>query len=139
MIELRNTLYHLTCIYIGYPDKKSCRFENDLLRKVYSFSKIERIDSENFHSMYEVKGMTTVSVCLGSACHLKGANGVLDAFLALIDRYQAQATVQMAGNFCQGRCTEGVVVQIDDLILTHVTKDQVHELFMKYVLNGENK
>ena len=89
--------------------------------------------------MYEVKGMITVSVCLGSACHLKGANGVLDAFLALIDRYQAQATVQMAGNFCQGRCTEGVVVQIDDLILTHVTKDQVHELFMKYVLNGENK
>ena len=82
--------------------------------------------------------MVTISVCLGSACHLKGANGVLDAFLALIERYQVQAQVQMAGNFCQGRCTEGVVVQIDDLLLTQVTKDQVFELFTKYVLNGEN-
>ena len=83
--------------------------------------------------------MITISVCLGSACHLKGANAVLDAFLALIDRYQAQAKVQMAGNFCQGRCTEGVVVQINDLILTNVTKDQVFELFTKYVLNGEKE
>jgi NADH-quinone oxidoreductase subunit G len=83
--------------------------------------------------------MITISVCLGSACHLKGANAVLDAFLALIERYQAQAKVQMAGNFCQGRCTEGVVVQIDDLILTNVTKDQVFELFTKYVLNGDRK
>ena len=54
--------------------------------------------------------MITVSVCLGSACHLKGANGVLEAFLALIEKHQAQASVQMAGSFCQGRCTEGVVV-----------------------------
>ena len=83
--------------------------------------------------------MITISVCLGSACHLKGANAVLDAFLALIDRYQAQAKVQMAGNFCQGRCTEGVVVQINDLILTNVTKDQVFELFTKYVLNGDKE
>ncbi len=83
--------------------------------------------------------MVTISVCLGSACHLKGANGVLDAFLALIERYQVQVQVQMAGNFCQGRCTEGVVVQIDDLLLTQVTKDQVFDLFTKYVLNGENE
>ena len=84
-----------------------------------------------------MKNMVTISVCLGSACHLKGANGVLEAFLALIEKHQAQAQVQRAGNFCQGRCTEGVVVQIDDLILTRITKDQVHELFMKYVLIGE--
>lgn len=83
--------------------------------------------------------MITVSVCLGSACHLKGANGVLEAFLALIEKHQIQAKVQMAGNFCQGLCTEGVVVQINDLILTHVTKDQVHDIFVKYLLlDGAN-
>lgn len=89
--------------------------------------------------MVGVSIIVTISVCLGSACHLKGANGVLEAFLTLIERHGAQAQVQMAGNFCQGRCTEGVVVQIDDLILTHVAKDQVYELFMKYVVNGEDK
>ena len=80
--------------------------------------------------------MVTVSVCLGSACHLKGANGVLEAFLALVEKYHIQARVQMAGNFCQGRCTEGVVIQIDNLIITNVSKDQVHDLFQKYVLTG---
>ena len=83
--------------------------------------------------------MITVSVCLGSACHLKGANGVLEAFLALIEKHQAQASVQMAGNFCQGRCTEGVVVQIDDHLLTNVTRDQVHEIFLKYILKIGDK
>lgn len=81
--------------------------------------------------------MITVSVCLGSACHLRGANGVLDAFLSLVGRYGAEARVQMAGNFCQGRCTEGVVVQIGDEVFTRVTRDQVHDLFVKHVLNGE--
>lgn len=83
--------------------------------------------------------MITVSVCLGSACHLKGANGVLEAFLALIEKHQAQAVVQMAGSFCQGRCTEGVVVQIDDQLLTNVTRDQVHGLFLKYILKIGDK
>ena len=83
--------------------------------------------------------MITVSVCLGSACHLKGANGVLEAFLAQIEKHQAQASVQMAGNFCQGRCTEGVVVQIDDHLLTNVTRDQVHEIFLKYILKIGDK
>ena len=83
--------------------------------------------------------MTTISVCLGSACHLKGAGAVLEAFLSLVEKHQSQAVVQLAGAFCQGNCTEGVVVKIDDLILTHVTKDQVHGLFEKYVLNGECK
>ena len=75
--------------------------------------------------------MITVSVCLGSACHLKGANAVLEAFLALIEKHQAQASVQMAGSISQERCTEGVVVQIDDQLLTNVTRDQVHDLFLK--------
>jgi NADH:ubiquinone oxidoreductase subunit E len=80
--------------------------------------------------------VVTISVCLGSACHLRGANAVLETFLALVEKYQTQAKVQMAGNFCQAHCTEGVVVQIDDKLVTHVTKDQVHQLFTQYVLNG---
>jgi NADH-quinone oxidoreductase subunit G len=94
--------------------------------------------SEKFHRQWGAT-MITVSVCLGSACHLKGANGVLEAFLALIEKHQAQASVQMAGSFCQGRCTEGVVVQIDDQLLTNVTRDQVHEIFLKYILKIGDK
>lgn len=81
--------------------------------------------------------MITISVCLGSACHLKGAHGVLEAFQALVEKHREQAVVQLSGAFCQERCMDGVVVQIDGLVLTHVTREQVHALFEKYVLNGE--
>lgn len=83
--------------------------------------------------------MTTISVCLGSACHLKGAPGVLEAFLALAEKYQHEVQIQMEGNFCQGRCTEGVVIQINQQLITNVTRDQVHELFIKYILQGESR
>ena len=81
--------------------------------------------------------MATISVCLGSACHLKGATAVLEAFQALAEKHQVEVSVQLAGAFCQEHCTEGVVVKIDDLVLTHVTRDQVHSLYEKYILNGE--
>jgi len=90
-----------------------------------------------FFTEYEVRSMTTISVCLGSACHLRGANGVLQAFQSVIEHYKAHASVEMAGNFCQGNCTEGVVVQINDEIITNVSKDKVHDIFVRFVLNGE--
>lgn len=83
--------------------------------------------------------MTVISVCLGSACHLRGANSVLQAFVALVERHQADVEVRIQGNFCQNQCTEGVVVRIDEQVLTHVTKDKVHQIFLDYVIGGENK
>ena len=82
--------------------------------------------------------MTIISVCLGSACHLRGAGAVLQTFVTLVERYQATVEVRIQGNFCQNQCTEGVVVRINDQVLTHVTKDRVHQLFLDYVIGGEN-
>lgn len=62
---------------------------------------------------------------------------MLEAFLALAEKHQSDAVVQLAGAFCQEQCTEGVIVRINGVTLSHVTKDQVHGLFEKYVLNGE--
>jgi len=59
---------------------------------------------------------------------------VLTAFSALLDKYQVNGIVDIEGNFCQGRCTEGVVIKIDDEIVTNVSKDKVHEIFIKKVL-----
>ena len=78
--------------------------------------------------------MVVISICIGSACHLKGAHGVLHAFAALLQKYQVQGTVDIEGSFCQGCCTEGVVIKIDDEIITNVAKEKVHEIFMQKVL-----
>lgn len=78
--------------------------------------------------------MTRIAICIGSACHLRGAHGVLGAFRALLDRYGIAGSVELEGNFCQGRCTEGVVIKIDDELITNVSKDKVFAIFREKVL-----
>ena len=78
--------------------------------------------------------MTTIAICIGSACHLRGAHGVLSAFSELVAKYKVSATVDLEGNFCQGRCTEGVVIKIDDEVITNVSQDKVFAIFRDKVL-----
>lgn len=80
--------------------------------------------------------MIKIAICVGSACHLKGSHGVLSAFRALLEKYQIPGGVDLEGNFCQGRCTEGVVIRINDEIITNVSKDKVFNLFQEKVLKG---
>ena len=82
--------------------------------------------------------MISISICVGSACHLRGANGVLNVFKLLLERYRVSGEVDIEANFCQGLCTEGVVIKINDEIITNVSQDKVHDIFMKKVLGCEN-
>jgi NADH-quinone oxidoreductase subunit G len=78
--------------------------------------------------------MVKISICIGSACHLCGAHSVLGAFISLVEKYDAQAVVDIEGNFCQGRCTEGVVIKVDDEIITNVSKEKVYDIFLDKVV-----
>lgn len=78
--------------------------------------------------------MAKITICIGSACHLRGAHAVLNAFCALVEKYQIAATVDLAGSFCQGHCTEGVVIKVDDELITGVSPDKVFAIFQTKVL-----
>ncbi len=78
--------------------------------------------------------MPTIAICIGSACHMRGAHGVLEAFRALLEKYNLTAAIDLEGNFCQGRCTEGVIIKIDDEIITNVSQDKVFAIFREKVL-----
>ncbi len=82
--------------------------------------------------------MLKLAICFGSACHLRGAYNVLNAFKALIDKYQVQSEIDLEGDFCQGKCTEGVVIKLNDEIITNVAKEKVYDIFMEKVLGGEH-
>lgn len=75
-----------------------------------------------------------ISICFGSACHLRGAYGVLHAFQVLFDRYKLPGDIDMEGHFCQGRCNEGVVIKINDEIITDVKVENVNAIFQQKVL-----
>ena len=64
----------------------------------------------------------TIQICMGSACHLKGAPLIAQAFQTELDkRTDTTATVELGGAFCQSQCIDGVVVRINGETYTHVT------------------
>lgn len=77
----------------------------------------------------------TVKICVGSSCHLKGSHDIIELMKKSIDEYNLSEKVVLAGSFCIGRCSaEGVSVQIDDKIVTGVTREGFSEFFKKYIL-----
>ena len=83
--------------------------------------------------------MDKISVCIGSACHLKGAYRVLDIFQKLVQENDCEVSVEVEGNFCQNRCTQGVVVKINEQILTNINVDNAEEIFRAYILRRIKK
>lgn len=79
--------------------------------------------------------MVTVSVCVGSSCHLKGAYEIIEACEELIEKLNLKGQVELKGNFCLGRCTEdGVTVMVDDEVLSGVSPQNFRKIFEEKVL-----
>ncbi len=62
--------------------------------------------------------MVTVTVCVGSSCHIKGARSVITQFNNLLKEHHLEGKVELKGSFCMERCGEGVNWQIDAEPLT---------------------
>ena len=79
--------------------------------------------------------MVTVTVCVGSSCHLKGAREVIERFSELLAEHNVWSEVMLQGSFCMERCGEGVNWQIDDQPITSATPEEAVETFRKRVLD----
>ena len=55
----------------------------------------------------------TVTICLGSSCHIKGARPVVEQLQEMIATENLNDKVELSGSFCMGRCQEGVCVTVD--------------------------
>ncbi|MGI6201236.1 MAG: (2Fe-2S) ferredoxin domain-containing protein [Christensenellales bacterium] len=56
-----------------------------------------------------------LTICIGSACHLKGSHQVIAQLQELIQAHGVGEQVQLAGSFCRGHCQDdGVCVTLDD-------------------------
>lgn len=79
--------------------------------------------------------MITVSVCVGSACHLKGSYDVINRIQVLIEEYKVLDKVELKGAFCLGHCTEGVSVTVnkEDKIYS-VNRANVDSFFVEEIL-----
>ncbi len=77
--------------------------------------------------------MVKLSVCIGSACHIKGSYNVINAFQQIIEDENLADKVDLNAVFCLGHCTEAVSVQIDDDKIYSVRGSTAREFFNKEV------
>ena len=75
----------------------------------------------------------TVTVCLGSACHVRGSHQVLETLQRLIKENHVEDKVQLEGAFCMGNCEKGVCVRLDRTLFSF-SPDTTEELFQKEIL-----
>jgi NADH-quinone oxidoreductase subunit F len=86
-------------------------------------------------------GKHTVKICLGTACHVKGAPLIADAFKRVLE-IDKDHNVSRDNLFsieevaCLGCCTLAPVVQIDDKTYGHVKPTQADEIIRNFLNDG---
>lgn len=103
----------------------------------------------SFYSQFRMQpvGEHIIKVCVGTACHVKGAGQVYDAFrrhfnLTGQEETDASRRFTIEKVSCLGCCTLAPVVQIDEVTYGHVASDKVANViadFEKHAAIGGTK
>ena len=81
--------------------------------------------------------MLFVQVCVGSSCHLKGSQDIVELLEDAVKQYNIEDEVVLSGSFCIGKCNRvGVTVQVNDDIHVGVTRENFREFFKKNILEA---
>lgn len=104
-----------------------------------SITPAEIIGVASFYKQFRLQpaGKHIVKVCVGTACHVKGAVQVHDAFrrhfgLGEGEDTEKTRTYTLEKVSCLGCCTLAPVVQVDDVTYGHVAPDQVDQVIADY-------
>ncbi|RAK07111.1 NADH dehydrogenase subunit E [Halanaerobium saccharolyticum] len=82
--------------------------------------------------------MNEVIICVGSSCHLKGSERVIEIFKEEIKKNNLN-DIKISGSFCQGNCTEGVNIEINKQKIAAVNKENAREIFKKHLMHDQNE
>lgn len=117
----------------------------DGLRRVCEITEISPAQITGVSTFYDFfrhkpAGKYTIKVCIGTACHVKGAGAVYDAFKRYLEISEDDDTdvdelFTVEKVACLGCCTLAPAVQIEDVTYGHVrsdTVDKVVEDFLRY-------
>ncbi len=70
----------------------------------------------------------TVTVCVGSSCHIRGSRAVLKRFVEIIQAENLEEKVALAGSFCMERCGEGMNWKFDEEDITSTSVEEAEEM-----------
>ncbi len=74
-----------------------------------------------------------VTICIGSACHLKGSREIITQLQSLVKENCLEGQVDLNGAFCSGHCVSGVCVTLDGEVYSLKPED-TKEFFEKEIV-----
>lgn len=92
-----------------------------------------------FYSFFnmEPKGLHTISVCMGTACYVRGAETVLEEFKKQLgidcNQTSNDGKFTLDALRCVGACGLAPVVMVDNKVYGRVTKEMVKDIIAEYV------
>ncbi len=80
--------------------------------------------------------MLIVQVCVGSSCHLKGSDAIVEMMENAMKEHNIEDDVVLTGSFCIGKCNRiGVTIQVNDDVHVGITTENFREFFKKNILD----
>jgi NADH-quinone oxidoreductase subunit F len=122
---------------------------SEAIERIYEKTEITRtqlISVSTFYSQFRhiPYGKHLIKVCTGTACHVKGAGNVYDAFRREL-KIEAESITTTDQLFsiekiaCLGCCTLAPVVQIDEKIYGHVQSGKIKEIIDDFLMHQTEK
>ncbi len=81
-----------------------------------------------------------VQICVGSSCHLKGSEKLVELFQKAIEERKLDNDITLAGSFCTGKCNRvGVTITVNDDVYTGITPETFESFFNDKVMPALEK
>ena len=78
-----------------------------------------------------------ITVCVGSACHLRGSYEIIEFLKEELKKHQLENRIILKGCFCMERCTEGVNVKVGQEVFSVTSVDGMREIFDTKIVKQE--
>lgn len=79
-----------------------------------------------------------IIVCIGSSCHIKGSQQIVEQLKYLISLHNLNDKVTLTGAFCMDNCMNGVCAKIEDTKFS-LQRETVKEFFETEVIGRLEK
>lgn len=78
--------------------------------------------------------MLELTVCVGSACHIRGAYNVINRFQQLIAFHRLEGAVTVKAALCLGACSGKVSVRVGDGAVVGLLESETETFFTEHIL-----
>jgi NADH:ubiquinone oxidoreductase subunit E len=117
-----------TCV--GYLDKTD--MDEVAWRMGIPYAKVSGVATFYHFFQFKAKGRHTVTVCMGTACYVRGAAKVLERFKEILQIQEGQTTkdgrFSIANARCIGACAMAPVVVVGDKVYGNVKPGDVERI-----------